>query len=269
MNQDKQDHYVYVLVDSEGFYRYIGEGRGTRYKVKKGRSEEYLKILATGEIVFLHENLTKAQARDAENSYLSEYIGKVTGKWNLINKVKNRVVAKISPELFKDYVKVDINSPSGLTWLVDGIDKNGIVNRRRIGKQAGTMDVAAGYFKVFICGVLYKNHRIVWSLHNNNTIDEHMVVNHIDSDGFNNHPDNLEVVTYSVNSYLAKRQAKQNGFPKGVSKSRSGNCDYIKGCLKVNGKDFSRCFSIRKYGEAEAFRLACAWRKSMEEKHYN
>jgi AP2 domain len=36
-----------------------------------------------------------------------------------------------------------------------------------------------------------------------------------------------------------------------------------------NKKRRSKSFNVNKYGEAEAFRLACAWRKSMEEKHYN
>lgn len=43
-------------------------------------------------------------------------------------------------------------------------------------------------------------HRIVWMVLNRSAIPSRMEVNHIDGDGTNNHPENLEVVTKSQNA---------------------------------------------------------------------
>ena len=49
----------------------------------------------------------------------------------------------------------------------------------------------------------------------------------------------------------------------GVSKSTIG------ACFDYKGKTWTKSWSINKYGYDEAYRLACEWRKQMEELYYN
>lgn len=71
------DHCVYGLYDSENKLRYVGHGRGNRYKdkSKRDRSFEFLQILKTGSIKVLHSNLSKLQAIEVENSYINNELG--------------------------------------------------------------------------------------------------------------------------------------------------------------------------------------------------
>ena len=73
-NQLKNDHYVYVLRDSNLVVRYVGEGRMNRWKQKSGRSENHLQVLNTGgTIEVICKNLTKIESSEMEKYFINKY----------------------------------------------------------------------------------------------------------------------------------------------------------------------------------------------------
>lgn len=100
-------------------------------------------------------------------------------------------------------------------------------------------------------------------LDNNNV---NMVIDHINRDPLDNRKENLRIVSHSINSINAKARIESKTKIRGVyyRKERPGKskaawiCEWSK-----DGKRHSKSFSIDKYGEDEAFRLACDFRSKM------
>jgi hypothetical protein len=57
-----------------------------------------------------------------------------------------------------------------------------------------------------------KAHRVIW-IYFHGDIDDNLTINHIDSDGTNNHPSNLELVTQAENAQHAFRVGRRCGRP--------------------------------------------------------
>ena len=101
-------------------------------------------------------------------------------------------------------------------------------------------------------------------LNNNNNVN--MVIDHINRNPLDNRKENLRIVSHSINSINAKARIESKTKIRGVyyRKERPGIakaawiCEWSK-----DGKRHSKSFSIDKYGEDEAFRLACDFRSKM------
>ena len=99
-----------------------------------------------------------------------------------------------------DWKKVfyyDPESPSGLRWIKDR-------GKMKFGDIAGSKSyndkkqTKPKCWDVRYGNCLYKAHRIVWVILNG-SIDDDLVINHIDNNPHNNKADNLELVTQDVN----------------------------------------------------------------------
>ena len=77
----------------------------------------------------------------------------------------------------------------------------------------------------------------------------------------------VEDLPKEYRSDWAKKQ--KTNIPIGVSLLSKRGKEVFRGTFVLNGKASSKTFSVSKYGYDEAFRLACEWRKQMEELHYN
>lgn len=179
--------------------------------------------------------------------------------------------------LWKNTFYLDPTSPTGLRWKVFN---NAIKEecKRYQGDVAGfkkrTKDGSFSYYRVKLKGKNYAVHRIVWSLYNDNAIPEKHVINHIDCNTFNNSIDNLEICAQIENTRRRKEHvgvglsiANTSGYT-GISLDRKE--DKLRGKISYyyaafyndeGGKTHKKHFSINKYGEIEALRLAREWRE--------
>lgn len=90
------------------------------------------------------------------------------------------------------------------------------------------------------------------------------VVDHINRDTLDNRRENLRVVDYSINSSNAKARSESKTNIRGVyfRKARPGiaKASWICEWSDKEGRH-SKSFSVEKYGEEQAFELACCLRK--------
>ena len=107
-------------------------------------------------------------------------------------------------------------------------------------------------------------HRIVFLLCNG-YLNSDEVIDHIDGNPENNKIENLRSVPYAVNSRNRKLPTNETvGVRKVRLKTGSGkshNDYYMAYCNDLTGKGLCKKYNIKTYGEEEAFRLACEWRK--------
>lgn len=248
-NQLKNDHYVYALFDSNNTVRYVGEGRGFRFKQKSGRPLSFLNILNDGgKIVKLKENLTKFQAQHFEEKLISLH------KETLINRIKTNKVSKISYEDFKDVFVIDPSSVSGLSWK---IKIRNVKNTEVCSKNNSK------YYTVSYKRKIYKVHRIVWCLHNKCDLDENLVIHHVDGNSRNNNPLNLQAVSQKEN-VNRKVNVSKNHELLGISilSKRGKENSRLVICFYFNDDRFSKEFSLNKYSYDDALKLALNWKES-------
>lgn len=158
------------------------------------------------------------------------------------------------------------DSPSYLRWKIE--IRSG-KNKAKINVSQG--DVAgglsnSGYYQVRVEGRLTLVHRVIWELFYGD-IPEDMIIDHIDRDKLNNDIQNLRLVTKAGNNRNQKLRADSSsgvvGVNRLVNKLRSGNvAEYWKAVWFDNGVKY-KAFSIKKYGEDAAFKMACDFREKM------
>lgn len=243
----KNDYYVYLHLTPDERVFYVGKGRKGRAYSKYNRGNNWAEVANNGFTVHIvKEHLTETEALDLEAQLISEYIGIVNYR---------TVSEKIDYSNLNDYFKIDHDSPSGIsrikqTWtgkrFVGNLGPVGHV-RNRNGKSVG--------WEVKFKNQVLVAHRIVWGLEHGK-IPDHFLIDHIDGNPLNNHPSNLRCVPANLNNKNKK-----------IYKNNKTSCVgvYIRdhfyvATWKENEKSRSKRFSTTKYGNEDAFRLACEYR---------
>lgn len=160
-----------------------------------------------------------------------------------------------------ELVYYDENSETGLRWKVERWAGT-------VGRQLTSVGGVAGSKRgkrsvLTIDGESYYSYRIVYTLHHGE-IPEGMIVDHLDGDCTNNAIWNLCVKDDPANNRNMKKSIRNTSGVTGVSYMNSRGGDYWTAYWK-DGKLKAKCFSIAKYGNDEAFRLACEHRTKMIE----
>ena len=265
------DYYVYFhrnSVTNEVFY--VGKGRLNRYSTSKGRSSVWKEYIKNNSCTFIaekiKENLTDFEARELEKHYLNTLE-------NLVNVKKDNEWNSNLLEVSKHF-EYSTKSPTFLIWKYPA--KYG---KKKVGDIAGSFD--SGYVKITFKYKQYLAHRLIWVMFNNREIPDGMVINHKDCNPSNNSIENLECVSFAENNRLKKHHIFDmtcssnvsgiNGVrltetsPDGKTGRKYENWTAV---IYYNDKNYNKSFSILKYGYDEAYRLACEWRKQMEELYY-
>jgi len=105
-------------------------------------------------------------------------------------------------------------------------------------------------------------HRIIWVL-TYGSIDQTLVIDHLDGDPFNNRIENLALKTFANNARNNHKRSDNTTGVTGVSitKTKAGNSYYDAYWFELNGTFKHKLFSILKLGEETAKSLAIAYRE--------
>ena len=90
--------------------------------------------------------------------------------------------------------------------------------RLKAGSVAGSFNRTSGYYRVYVDGVAYQVHRVVWAMHNDGPVPEQL--DHKDLDKTNNRIGNLRPATDAQNR-VNRPGRSRTGF-KGVGLNRDG-----------------------------------------------
>lgn len=138
--------------------------------------------------------------------------------------------------------------------------------RALAGDCAGSLHKTLGYWFVSVGGRKYLAHRIVFELVTGE-IPLGYEIDHKDGDRSNNLVSNLQAVPKRINTRnkgLRKTNTSGiNGVWKEVVTNKGKTFTYWTASCIVDSRKKTRSFNIDKYGEAEAFRLACEERSLM------
>ena len=153
----------------------------------------------------------------------------------------------------------DTGIPEKLRWKISSHCKGDLR-----GKPAGSMS-SKGYWVVKYQGKIYKSHRIVFKLHNEDfDFDNPLIhIDHKDQDRANNEVSNLRKITRignSRNTGLSKRN--KTGVTGVQLRFIDGQAFAYRATWRtVDSKPQEKSFSINKYGEELAFFMACEYRE--------
>lgn len=165
----------------------------------------------------------------------------------------------------KDYNSVDWasalsyceDSPSGLRWKISP------AYHVKIGDKAGSIAHNKMCWELRFTRKTWLAHRIIWVLHNG-SIQDDLVINHKDCNPMNNRIENLELVSVADNNRRTTRHINNDetlGIHKLKSKRNGKEYHYYSGFyIDGNGKVVRKCFSINKYGDDSAKKMAKAFR---------
>jgi len=260
-NENRYCVYLHRRKDNNEIF-YVGSGSLRRPFGKNSRNEKWHKIVKTYDylVEIIKSNLNKDKSLELEEFYLSKFVN-TSDLVNLTKPCKNN---NLDFNYFNEYVYYDETSPTCLRWkvqIVYGANKR----VREIGDTAGNLSFNSNSRKLTIQGKSYALHRIVWLL-NNGPFDYSKVVDHIDGNHNNNLISNLRLVSQEQNmrNKSGYGKSKISGVNKIIGKTGKPQ-SWRAQIVNNNGKNIQKYFSISKYGEEEAFRLACQWRKEQIE----
>ena len=153
-------------------------------------------------------------------------------------------IKKIPIEYIQSILKIDPNSPSGLTWIPkEGISKSiKSWNAKHANKKAGFKHISIKKYLSWNLGFRYlgkymsfKCSNIAFLLHNG-YLTKNMCVQHVDHNPFNNNPNNLRECTRSQNTQNSKLRKNNTSGHKGVFFTRNKRNWYV--IIKLNGKSY-------------------------------
>lgn len=168
--------------------------------------------------------------------------------------------------VFADFVVIDSTSPSGLRWSHTELPYRiqGEIAGYLVYRNSKRENRIPKFWKTSIQGLRYFNARIIWEI-TYGEIPDDFTIDHIDGDVSNNSIKNLRMVHQAVNKRNCKLNSNNtsgkkgvyliNDIYKGVTKQR-----YCAMWLTLDHLQRTKSFSVSKYGEAEAFRLAVEYR---------
>lgn len=158
--------------------------------------------------------------------------------------------------MLTDYLVYDESSPTCLRWLVH-------VKGSGPGKPKFPGDVAGKFYgryaQLCLKGIKYYVHRLIWEMHCGNL--ENMDVDHFDKNPKNNKISNLRLMPHRFNQRNLTLSKKNTSGITGVRYERTKHRWQAK-WVDLSGKEKSKSFSIRKFGDA-AKTLAVEYRNSM------
>lgn len=139
-------------------------------------------------------------------------------------------------------LKIDLTSPSGLTWLPrEGISRDTKSwNTKHANKKAGNKHISIQRCLSWKIGFRYLGKYMGFKCSNiifllcNGYLTKGMLVQHIDHNPFNNNPDNLRECTRSQNTQSNKLRKNNTSGHKGVYLTRDKLKWYV--AIKLNGK---------------------------------
>ena len=110
------------------------------------------------------------------------------------------------------------------------------VNTSSIGRlgTCGHLDRTDGYRKIYVAGIRYKMHRLIYKFFNGD-FDESLHVDHINGDRSDNRIKNLRIVMCEENTRNRKLSTKNTSGYMGVSYVKK--CGKWKASVGYNGKD--------------------------------
>lgn len=122
------------------------------------------------------------------------------------------------------------------------------------------------YYKVKFKGRTIAAHIVIWSIMVGEIPSGH-TIDHIDGNSLNNKIENLRCVSKTVNSRNQKAMSTgTSGFcGVNISKYKGQPYNWKARWNDLEGNQLSKTFLISKYGNEEAFRLACEHRAKMIE----
>lgn len=159
-------------------------------------------------------------------------------------------------------IEYDPNIPGCLKWKVYILNTKGHYTRAQPGRRCGGKK-PEGYYKFCYNGYKsYRHNRVIWEMFNRK-LTEYEMIDHKDGNPENNRIENLVLSSYLQNSKNQKlRDSNQHGVI-GVTRQFKDKEKTLKRCFWVahwrdeNNKVRQKWFSINKYGEELAFKLAC------------
>ena len=135
---------------------------------------------------------------------------------------------KINPlpswEYLKECFELDETCLSGLRWKERPATHGENIlafNRRWATREAGRIG-HAGYSEIYIDGICYRSHRLLYCLFHKINIDNQLV-DHKDRDIKNNKIDNLRIVTHQQNQWNAGLSKNNTSGYKGIKKRKLKN----------------------------------------------
>ncbi len=192
---------------------------------------------------------------------------------------------------YNDFFYLDESSPSGLRWKVNRYGGKNLSNLLvKEGDVAGTMclinkskpqcwkvKLNRKQMKVKLNRKQMKVHRIIWVL-TYGEISDTLVINHKDTNPFNNKIDNLELVTIACNSQRQSKHAidgkvdiRNKSGINGIFKFSQENRTYVRAVISIpKSKDIVKSIRIHNEDdERRAYTSLTEWRKSKIEELVN
>jgi len=244
--------YIHRRKDTNEIF-YVGHGTKRRVKAacKYTRSKAWHTVVATaGGFIYeiIKDNLSKIDAISYETSLLSFYD-------NLVNCGKNNSPRPYpNKEYFQKYVDYSEYSDSGLIWTENSKNRNK-------GQQAGYCKRVnnKNYWTITIEKIPYRVHRIIAIL-SDMSLNEYLVVDHIDGNSMNNKVSNLRVCTQAENMRHVNTSKSSSQGVKFNEKDQRWIAQW-----QENFKQREKGFSVKKYGFDVAKELALDYRRKMVE----
>lgn len=162
------------------------------------------------------------------------------------------------------FLRYEPASNSGLVWVNTthkGNHCNSIATRAN--EIAGSIVSDKGgkqYWVVKVQGVSYRVSRVIFLLHNPD-FDQSLLVDHIDGNSLNNNISNLRLVNHSQNAQNRRLDIDSTSGILGVQRVCYRGRFYWQAKIHVDGRVYTKTFSIEKYGEDCARSLAISHRQ--------